>query len=84
MTSTTIAAPTSVVLARPQVGGELATLEVVAATGDAVDDGGATDSPERSGRSTAKTAWVPLILRASSMPSVTAGLMWQPLIGPIT
>jgi hypothetical protein len=33
---------------------------------------------------TANTAWVPLILRESSMPNVTAGLMWQPLIGPIT
>ena len=32
----------------------------------------------------AHAAWRGRIFFASSMPSVTAGLMWQPLIGPMT
>ena len=31
----------------------------------------------------AYTAWRSVIFLVSSIPSVTAGLMWQPLIGPI-
>ena len=30
------------------------------------------------------TAWRVVIFLASSIPSVIAGLMWQPLIGPRT
>ena len=32
----------------------------------------------------AKAAWCRVIFFASSIPSVTAGLMWQPLTGPMT
>ena len=83
--STMIAAPEPAeAVAVPAVGRERAPLPPVAPAGDAEDDGRPEDAAEHLGRPRRRRPGAAVIFLASSIPSVTAGLMWQPLIGPMT